>query len=50
MMKITRKWSVRLVGSHGLGMFNTLWEAEAFAANVPQATTIGRVEIHEMVR
>jgi hypothetical protein len=50
MMKVTQMWSVRLVGSHGLGMFDTLWEAEAFAANVPQETEIGRVELHEMVR
>ena len=50
MMKVTEMWSVRLVGGHGLGMFPTRWEAEAYAANCPMETTIGRVEIHEMVR
>jgi hypothetical protein len=49
MMKITNKWSVRLVNGHGLGWFDTLAEAEAFALTVDRDTHINKVETHEMV-
>jgi hypothetical protein len=49
MMIITNKWSVRKVMGHGLGFFDTLADAQAFANSLPIETTINKVEIHEMV-
>lgn len=49
MMKVTNKWSVRLVNGHGLGWFTTLADAQAFANGISVETIINKVTIHEMV-
>jgi hypothetical protein len=49
MMKVNKFYSVRLVNGHGLGWFDTLAEAEAFALTVDRDTHINKVETHEMV-
>jgi hypothetical protein len=49
MMKITNKWSVRLVNGHGLGWFDNLLDAQAFANGLDVETIINEVTLHEMV-
>jgi hypothetical protein len=49
MMKITNKWSVRLVNGHGLGWFDTLADAQVFANGLVVDTIINEVTLHEMV-
>jgi hypothetical protein len=49
MMKVTSKWSVRLVNGHGLGWFDTLANAQVFANGLAVDTLINKVEVHEMV-
>jgi len=49
MMKITTKWSVRLVNGHGLGWFDNLFDAQAFANGLAVDTIINEVTLHEMV-
>jgi hypothetical protein len=49
MMKVTNRFSVRLVNGHGLGWFDTLAQAEAFALTVDRPTQINPVTLHEMV-
>jgi predicted amidohydrolase len=50
MMKITKKWSVRLVRGHGLGWFDSLLDAQAFANGLAVDTIINEVTLHEMVK
>ena len=50
MMKVTRKWSVRLADGHGLGWFDTLEDAQAFQNEIFAVNTIvNKVVLHEMV-
>lgn len=49
MMKVTNKWSVRLVNGHGLGWFDTFQDAQTFANEIPMDTQINKVTVHEMV-
>jgi hypothetical protein len=50
MMKITNKWSVRLVRGHGLAWFDNLLDAQAFANGLDVDTIINEVTLHEMVK
>jgi len=50
MMKVTNRFSVRLVNGHGLGWFDTLTDAQAFANGLDVDTIINGVTLHEMVR
>jgi hypothetical protein len=50
MMKVTTKWSVRLVRGHGLGWFDNLLDAQAFANALDVETIINEVTLHEMVK
>jgi hypothetical protein len=49
MMKITNRFSVRLVNGHGLGWFDNLLDAQAFANGLAVDTIINKVTVHEMV-
>jgi hypothetical protein len=50
MMKVTNKWSVRLVNGHGLGWFDSLFDAQAFSNGLDIETIINEVTLHEMVK
>jgi hypothetical protein len=49
MMKITNRFSVRLVNGHGLAWFDNLLDAQAFANGLAVDTIINEVTLHEMV-